>query len=313
MTCVRARCYRAKPVRKPSVTVRVPASTSNLGPGFDTLGIALKLHNQVSIRETDEPEIQRVDAGKNSPAALTLTREAAERFFQRSKIRPHGALVEVKGEVPSGSGLGSSVTVRLGLVYALNELNGRPLSDHAILDLVSQLEGHPDNCAPAMFGGFVAAGFIDDTVRHRRFSVPASLKFVCCIPQFEVATEKARALLPKMVPFRDAVENLNRVALLTAVFATGDFSLLRGLFADKLHQPYRQRLNPLFEDAVAKGIEAGALGGWLSGSGPTVICVTEQKERAVAEAMANLFSRDNVRCTTHVLVADNDGTRVKRG
>jgi homoserine kinase len=215
--------------------------------------------------------------------------------------------------VPSGSGLGSSVTVRLGLVYALNELNGRPLSDHAILDLVTELEGHPDNCAPALFGGFVAAGLIDGTVRHRRFSVPGSLKFVCCIPRFEVMTEKARALLPKLVPLRDAVENLNRVALLTAVFATGDYALLRGLFADKLHQPYRKRLNPLLEEAISEGVAAGALGGWLSGSGPTVICVTEQKERAVAEALTGVFARQGLRSEVHMLVADNDGTRLKRG
>lgn len=300
-------------MRRASVTVRVPASTSNLGPGFDTLGIALKLHNQVSIRETDEPLIQRTDTGRDVPAAVALTREAAASFFARSKLKPHGALVEVKGDVPGGSGLGSSVTVRLGLVYALNELNGRPLSDHEMLDLVSGLEGHPDNCAPALFGGFVAAGLFDGTVRHRRFNVPGTLKFVCCIPEYEVATDKARTLLPKQVPFRDAIENLNRVALLTAVFATGDFALLRGLFADKLHQPYRKRLNPLLDEAIAAGTEAGAFGGWLSGSGPTVICLTDQKERAVAEALTSVFTRARVRAATHVLVADNDGTRVKRG
>ena len=297
-------------MRKPSVTVRVPASTSNLGPGFDTLGIALKLHNQISIREADDAVVQRTDT--NSPDACIMTREAASAFFARSKTRPHGALVEVKGEVPVGSGLGSSVTVRLGVVFALNELNGRPLSDHAMLDLVSELEGHSDNCAPALFGGFVASGFIGGSVRYRRFNVPSSVKFVCCLPQFEVATEKARALLPRQVPLRDAVENLNRVALLTATFATGDFSMLRGLFDDKLHQPFRKKLVPQLDDAIAAGVEAGALGGWLSGSGSSVMCVTEQKERAVAEAMSRVFGRERVRCTAQILHADNDGTRLKR-
>jgi len=298
-------------VRKPSVTVRVPASTSNLGPGFDTLGIALKLHNQVSIRETDDGALQRTDT--DSVEALAMTREAAAAFFARSKAKPHGAVVEVKGDVPMSSGLGSSVTVRLGVVYGLNELNGRPLSDHAMLDVVSELEGHSDNCAPALFGGFVASGFIGGSVRYRRFNVPSSLKFVCCFPQFEVATEKARALLPRQVPLRDAVENLNRVALLTATFATGEFSLLRGLFDDKLHQPYRKKLVPQLDDAIAAGVEAGALGGWLSGSGSSVMCLTEQKERAVADAMVRVFARERVRCVTHALHADNDGTRLKRG
>jgi homoserine kinase len=299
-------------MRKPSVTIRVPATTSNLGPGFDTLGIALKLHNQISIRETDEPVVERVDAAKDSPAALAMTREAVNSFFQRSKAKSHGAFVEVKGEVPVSSGLGSSVTVRLGIVYALNEINGRPLSDAAMLDLVTELEGHPDNCAPALFGGFVVSGIIGGTVRHRRFSVPPQLRFVCCMPRVEVTTEKARGLLAKQVPLRDAIENLNRVALLTATFASGDFSLLRGLFGDKLHQPYRKKLVPQLDEVIAKGEEAGALGGWLSGSGSAIMCITEQKEKAVAEAMAGVFARDRIACETHILVADNDGTRVKR-
>jgi homoserine kinase len=299
-------------MRKPSVTVRVPATTANLGPGFDTLGIALKMHNQISIRETDEPVVLRVDATKDSPAAQAMAREAADAFFGRSKLKPHGAQIEVKGEVPISRGLGSSVTVRLGIVYALNEIDGRPLSDAEMLDLVTDLEGHPDNCAPALFGGFVVSGRIGGTVRYRRFSVPAQLKFVCCVPDFEVSTEKARSLLPKQVPLRDAVENLNRVALLVATFASGDFSLLRGLFDDKLHQPYRKKLIPQLDEVIAKAVEAGALGGWLSGSGSAIMCLAEQKEKAVAEAMAGVFAQEKIRCETHILVADNDGTRVKR-
>ena len=171
---------------------------------------------------------------------------------------------------------------------------------------------NPDNCAPALFGGFVVSGRINGTVRYRRFSVPPQLKFVGCIPEFEVSTERARALLPKQVLLRDAIENLNRVALLTATFVSGDFSLLRGLFEDKLHQPYRKKLMPQLDDVIAAGVEAGALGGWLSGSGPGIVCITEQKEKAVAEAMAGVFARQQIRCETHVLAADNDGTRVKR-
>ena len=305
--------YRA-PMRKPSVTVRVPATTGNLGPGFDTLGIALKLHNQVSIREADEAGVQLVGATplKDSPAAQAMAREAADAFFSRSKVNKHGLQVEIKGDVPISRGFGSSVTMRLGIVFALNETDGRPLSDAHMLDLVTELEGHSDNCAPALFGGFVVSGRIQGALRYRRFSVPPQLKFVCCLPQFEVSTDKARGLLPRQVPLRDAVENLNRVALITSVFASGDFSLLRVLFDDKLHQPYRKKLIPQLDDVISAGIDAGALGGWLSGSGPGIVCLTEQKEKAVAEAMANVFARQQIRCETHVLVADNDGTRVKR-
>jgi len=299
-------------MRKPSVTVRVPATTSNIGPGFDTLGIALKLHNQISIRETDDPTVMRVDPMSNSPKALAMTREVTEAFFRHSKIKPHGAQIEVKGEVPVSSGLGSSVTVRLGIAYALNELDGRPLADTELLEMVTELEHHPDNAVPALFGGFVVSGLIDGTIRYRRFNVPGTLKFVVVIPDFPVPTEKARALLPKQVPLSDVVENLKRVALITSIFATGDFSLLRGLFDDKLHQPYRKKLIPMLDDVIAAGVEAGALAGWLSGSGSSIMCLTEQKEKAVSEAMAGVFARQRIRCETHILTADNDGTRVRR-
>jgi homoserine kinase len=307
----RAMQYRIS-VRKPSVTVRVPATTANLGPGFDTLGIALKLHNQVSIRETDALTVERIDGQKGSASANAMAKEAVDAFFRRSKGKPHGLQIEVKGDVPVSSGLGSSVTVRLGIVFALNELNDRPLGDTELLDLVTELEHHPDNAAPALFGGFVVSALINGSVRYRRFNVPPALKFVVCVPEYEVSTEKARALLPKMVPLRDAVENLNRVALIISIFAAGDYSLLRGLFDDKLHQPYRKKLIPMLDDVIAGGVEAGALAGWLSGSGASIMCLTEQKERAVAEAMANVFAKQQIRCETHILIADNDGTRVKR-
>ena len=300
------------PMRKPSVTVRVPATTSNLGPGLDTLGVALKLHNQISIRETDGLTVERIDSQKGSASANAMAREAVEAFFRHSKGKPHGLQIEVKGDVPVSNGLGSSVTVRLGIVYALNELNGRPLGDTELLDLVTELEHHPDNAAPALSGGFVVSALINGSVRYRRFNVPPALKFVACVPDYEVSTEKARALLPKVVPLRDAAENLNRVALITSIFATGDYSLLRGLFDDKLHQPYRKKLIPMLDDVITAGVEAGALAGWLSGSGASIMCLAEQKEKAVAEAMANVFARQQIRCETHILVADNDGTRVKR-
>ncbi len=290
----------------------MPATTSNLGPGIDTLGVALKLHNHISIRESDGLNVERVDDQKGSPSANAISREAVDAFFRRSKVKPHGLQIEVKGDVPAIGGLGSSVTVRLGIAYALNELNGRPLSDTALLEVVTELEHHPDNAAPALFGGFVVSGVIDGTIRYRRFNVPPSLKFVVCVPDFPVSTEKARPLLPKQVSLGDAVENMKRVALITSVFATGDYSLLRGLFDDKLHQPYRKKLIPMLDDVIAAGAEAGALGGWLSGSGPGIVCITEQKEKAVAEAMVNVFVRQQIHCQPHILVADNDGTRVKR-
>lgn len=299
-------------MKNATVTVRVPATSANLGPGFDTLGVALKLHNHVTLRVLDSDQIIRADDMRDNASALALTREAVRAFFERSRLTPHGVEVEVKGDVPNTGGLGASVTVRLGIIYGLNELNQRPLSDAAVLELVSVLERHPDNAAPALLGGFVVAGFVNGTVRYRRFSVPPTLKFVVCIPEFHVPTDHARALLPQQVPLQDAVENLNRAALIAAVFASGEFSLLRGLFADRLHQPYRKQLIPQLDEVIEAGVDAGALGGWLSGSGSAIMCLTEHKEKHVADAMARVFARHQIACTTQVLIADNDGTRLRR-
>ncbi|MCS7048417.1 MAG: homoserine kinase [Verrucomicrobiae bacterium] len=300
-------------MRNATVTVRVPATSANLGPGFDTLGVALKLHNHVTLRVLDSDEIIRSDEMRDNTAALALTRDAVRAFFERSRLAPHGLDVEVRGDVPNTGGLGASVTVRLGIIYGLNELNQRPLSDAAVLELVSALERHPDNAAPALLGGFVVAGIVNGTVRYRRFNVPPTLKFIVCIPEFSVPTDRARALLPAQVPLEHAIENLNRTALIAAVFASGEFSMLRGLFADRLHQPYRKQLIPQLDEVIEAGVDAGALGGWLSGSGSAIMCLTEQKEKDVADAMARVFARHQIACTTQILVADNDGTRIRRG
>lgn len=300
-------------MRNGAVTVRVPATSANLGPGFDTLGVALKLHNHVTVRLTGCDVVIRTDEMRDNPSALALTREAVRAFYERSRLPFRGAEVEVKGDVPVTGGLGASVTVRLGTIYGLNELHQRPLSDTALLEVVSALERHPDNAAPALLGGFVVAGFVNGTVRYRRFNVPPSLKFVVCIPDFQVPTDKARALLPPQVPWQDAVENVNRTALIAAVFASGEFSMLRGLFSDRLHQPYRKQLIPQLDEVIESGIAAGALGGWLSGSGSAIMCVTEQKEREVADAMQRVFVRQHIAASTQILVADNDGTRLRRG
>ncbi len=241
---------------------------------------------------------------------MALAQGAADAFFTRSGCASRGVRVSVQGAVPVSCGLGSSVTVRLGIVYGLNEIHDRPLTKPDMLELVTGLEGHPDNCAPALFGGFVVSGQLDHTVRHCRFPVPARLKFVGCVPDFAVSTAKARTLLPTQVTLAEAVENLNRVALITAAFASEDYSTLRGLFVDHLHQPYRKQLLPQLDDVIASGVEAGADGGWLSGSGSTIMCLTTKHESAVATAMAAVFQRVGIQAQTLVLTADNDGTKV---
>ncbi len=294
----------------PSVTIRVPGTTANLGPGFDTLGIAVKLYNRVHVTPAGRPGV-----GITSPiaddarsGAEAMLGEAAALFFRRTKKAKFGFDISLTGDVPIARGLGSSVTARLGLVAALNELAGTGLDRQALLELVTKLEGHPDNAAPAIFGGFTAAGMVADSVRVLRCPVPSRVKFVTLIPRFEVSTAQARKLVPQSFSKADTVHNLNRASLISAAFALGDFEALRGCFDDRVHQPYREQLIPQLSAVIRAGEKAGAVGGWLSGSGSTIMCLTLEEPEAVAAAMQRQLKDSDV----HILTADNGGVTLVR-
>ena len=273
------------------VTVRVPASTSNLGPGFDCLGVALRLYNDVAV--------QRGGRGKPTP----MMHDAAHAFFRRAECKPFAFSCAVSGDVPASRGLGSSVTVRLGVMFALNELAGRVLTREQIFNLCTELEGHPDNAAPATFGGFNVCR----ATQRQRFAVAPALKFVLLIPNFEVRTADARALLPDRVGRLAAVESCGNACAITASFASGAYASMRGAFSDQLHQPFRKPLIPFFDTAVHAGEEAGALGVFLSGSGSTVAAVTLANAERVAERM---LAAAGANARTIITTADNRGARI---
>jgi homoserine kinase len=260
------------------VTVRVPASTSNLGPGFDCLGVALRLYNNVVVQR----------GGRRKPTPMM--RDAAQAFFRRAACKPFACSCAVSGDVPASRGLGSSVTVRLGVMFALNELAGRLLSREQVFELCTELEGHPDNAAPATFGGFNVCG-----AKHRqRFGVAPALKFILLIPGFEVRTAEARALLPDQIGRLAAVESCGNACAITASFASGAYASMRGAFRDQLHQPFRKPLIPFFDSVVEAGEQAGALGVFLSGSGSTIAAVTLANAERVAEQMLRASGANGV-------------------
>jgi homoserine kinase len=293
----------------PSVTVRVPATTANLGPGFDTLGIALQLYNHVQLTPNGSSAMRLRSAIDDASrlGAATMIDEAADLFFHHCSSRRFGCDVSLAGDVPAARGLGSSVTVRLGVVAGLNSLAKAGLNRQRLLDIVSALEGHPDNAAPATFGGFTVAGRIADGIRCLTFPVPARARFVALIPRFEVKTSEARTLVPDSISRVDTVHNLNRAALVTAAFASGNLAALDGLFEDRIHQPYRCQLIPQLHAVIRAGERAGAIGGWLSGSGSTIICLTQQDVREVGRAMQQELPDADIR----MLRADAGGVRTR--
>jgi homoserine kinase len=273
------------------LTVRVPASTSNLGPGFDCLGVALSIYNDVTVSRGAQTQLP------------SIAREAGDLFFKRTRCIPFSFSLSVAGTVPGARGLGGSVTVRLGVLCALNAFTGYRLDRLSIFELCAQLEGHPDNAAPAVFGGFtVARGQI-----VQRFDVSAQLYFILLIPDFEVRTSTARTILPSKVVRAAAVENCANACAITAAFASSNYLNLRGAFRDHLHQPYREELIPFLPQVIAAAEKAGALGAFLSGSGSTIAAVTLRSSRKIATVMARAAKTPGRAIVTH---ADNEGARV---
>lgn len=280
-----------------SVTHRVPASTSNLGPGYDCLGVALQISNRVTLTRA---------AGRRGSMGK-MADEAAGRFFAMVEQEPFAFTWSVQGGVPRSRGLGSSVTVRLGLLHGLNQLAQAPLDSERLFRLCADLEGHPDNAAPAAFGGFTLA---HPTAPVIRVEVDPALQFVLLIPDFEVSTPAARALLPLELARLAAVKSCNNASRITAAFMSRRYDLLQGCFVDGLHQPFREPLVPFLSKVIAAGEAVGALGGFLSGSGSTICCVTLENEDRVAAAM--LAASENPGARTVITSADNLGIQLER-
>jgi homoserine kinase len=275
-----------------SVTVRVPATSANLGPGYDCLGVALKLSNRLTVRRGGPPRTH------------VMASNAAARFFAAAGLEPFAFHWSIEGEVPESRGLGSSVTVRLGLLHGLNELNGRPLSREQLFALCAQLEGHPDNAAPAAFGGFTVA--IEENL-PLRCDVASELRFVLLVPNFEISTPAARSVLPDSISHKAAAVTVANACRITAAFALQNYELLRHCFVDHLHQPYRAPLIPMLGRVIEAGEKAGALGGFLSGSGSAICCLTLENPEAVAAAMRAAAERP---ARTIITEADNRGAAV---
>ena len=235
-----------------------------------------------------------------------MLEEAAAAFFKKTRAQRFGVDLHLAGDVPIARGLGSSVTARLGCVAGLNALAGSPLDRQGLLEVVATLEGHPDNAAPAVFGGFTAAGFVGSEVRCIRVPLPSRIRLVTLIPHFEVSTPEARKRVPQTFSKADTIHILNRASLVTAAFATGRLESLRGCFDDRIHQPYRAALIPGMDAILAAGVKAGAIGGWLSGSGSTLMCLALDNPEAIATAM----QRKMPKAAVHILKPDNAGLKV---
>ena len=295
------------------VRVQTPATTANLGPGFDSLGIALALYNSVELRSADEPLVEITGEGADCLAAdeTNLAYSSACRLAAQVGHSGHWHLRQ-DNRIPLARGLGSSSAAIVSGIIAAQEVLGYHLDRHESLALAAEIEGHPDNVAPALLGGLtVCFEQLDGSKGAVALDAPVGLQAVLAIPDFQVNTHDARRALPRDVPLWDAVFNTGQAAAVVAMLTSGKYDRLADAMRDRLHQPYRAHLVPGMEALIQAAIDARARGAALSGSGPTVVALAEVDDcEAVREAMMQAAQSTDANWRSLVLPLDNDGVRI---
>ncbi|TFE69524.1 homoserine kinase [Methylacidiphilum caldifontis] len=277
--------------------VKIPATTTNFGPGFDTFGAALSLYNVITVEKTSEAH-----SSVHHPMVVETLKE-----FEKRTSRPCPLIKwSVKSQIPQARGLGSSATIRLGLLAGINALEDSPLKNDEILDCAIELEGHPDNVRPAFQGGFILCS----PQKAFRCRIDSKVFFIAFVPQIEISTQLSRKILPEEVKLKDAVENIQRASMIAVCFFKKQYIDLPGLFVDHFHEPYRLKYIPYWEELKKAALGAGALGFYLSGSGSTLMSITYGDPTEVVQALKKQSTKLAIEGDILVLKPDNHGIRL---
>lgn len=297
-----------------TVKIKVPATTANCGPGFDSIGIACTYYNELEITELDTDAIE-LDVTGEGQGTIPATRDnivirAMDKVFDRVGYTCKGIRLKMHNRIPLARGLGSSAAAIVGGLFAANELSGGNLTRHDLFEMATEMEGHPDNVAPAIFGGITVSMMEGTKPSYIRFMPPKPLYLIVAIPRFRLATKKARSVLPKEVPHEDAVFNLSRTAMLITALSHGKYNFLPQALEDKLHQPYREPLIKGMVDVVIGAKEKGAYGCVISGAGPSLIAFADRHPDVIGQAMVESFKKNDVNARYIVLQIAEKGVRV---
>ena len=308
------------------ISVKVPATTANIGPGFDCLGMALPIYNTVTIEETvlpgtgveiniiaesdliDEMSLEHVPMDENS-----LVYKAVELLYNSIGQTPSELKINIHSNIPIARGLGSSASVIVGAIVAANELLGRPADEAALLSIACELEGHPDNVTPAIVGGLVISSQEEDgSVVYRKLDWPQEWAITVCVPDFELSTDIARSVLPKEVPMKDAIFNLQRMAMFVEAVHTKDSELMKLALKDRLHQPYRTKLIQGLEkiNENLKHVE-NVLGCVISGAGSSIIVISEKNNLdKIKGIVKDTWNDQNIKCDIRCLSVEPNGAQI---
>lgn len=308
------------------VSVKVPATTANIGPGFDCLGMALPLYNTITIEETvlpgtgveinvipessaiDELALEHIPLDENS-----LVYKAVELLYNSIGQTPGELKINIHSSIPVARGLGSSASVVVGALIAANELLGHPADEVALLSIASELEGHPDNITPAIIGGLVLASQEDDgTVIYRKLEWPSEWAITVCIPDFELSTDIARSVLPKEVPMKDAIFNAQRLGMFVQAVHTKDTELMKLALKDRLHQPYRMKLMPGLDKIMdnLRFIDS-VLGCVISGAGSSILVISEKNDLdKIKNVVKETWADQNIKCEIRTMNVEQNGAQI---
>ena len=300
------------------VKVCVPATTANCGPGFDAVGMACTLYNDFELTlhpsGTGRVDIRIAGEGEDrlSRTSSNIVVQAILQVANKAGCMNPDIDLAMTNRIPLARGLGSSAAAIVGGVVCANEALGNPLTKEELLNIASFMEGHPDNVAPALYGGITLSIMEEEKAKTLRFMPPKDLKLIVAVPEFTLATIIARQVLPTKIPFGDAVFNVSRTALLVGALATGNYGFLSSALHDKLHQPYRQQLIKGMQDVFGAALKAGALGTVISGAGPCLIAYATGNEELIGEHMVRAFAKHSVNSYYLTLAIDAQGAHVCR-
>ena len=298
------------------IKISVPASTSNLGPGFDVLSLALSWYNDFTFKLSDKGLKINLDQDGTLLLPEDSTNLVYKSFcepFKKFKKNPPGLELHIGSKIPLARGLGSSATAIVSGLLAANFFLGNPLSKNEILNMATNIEGHPDNVAAALFGGLTVSVAEGENVSMNKLQWPSELLVVVIVPDFDLPTRIARELLPAKVPYGDAIFNVGCVSYLLSCLLNKDWEGLKIGFQDRLHQPYRKDLVPGMDSVLSCAIQKGALGATLSGAGPTLVAFinNEQKGHLIGKSMVEKWKEFKVNSIYKVLRSANEGAKVE--
>lgn len=292
------------------IKIRVPATSANMGPGFDSLGVALELYNYITVEEIGSGlEIEILDeTSKFLPKdERNLVYRCIKEVFDKVGYHPKGLRLTLENNIPVTRGLGSSSAVIVGGLFAGNLLAGKPLSKEELLSMAIKLEGHADNVTPAMTGGFTVSVMQKNKHHYVCHRLKDDLRFAAIIPDFPLATKKSRSILPRTVSHRDAAYNAGHSALLAASLISGDYSNIRAAIGDRLHQYYRKSLIPSMDEIFNICYRHGSLGVYLSGAGPTLIAIIRDTNKSFHPDVSRILAQKMQNWRLEILKPDNIG------